>query len=143
MKNNISILVLFLLTQNLAYSQFLYDAVNSSFIARWYEGRCLTNESVGNYTFIGDGEYFKFLDISNPTIPVCTDSLKTPGVVQKIVILDTIAYIADGVGGLRIIDISNINAIHELGSYNTSGYTNSVSILGDYAYLADGRGGFV
>ncbi len=142
MKDKLTLCILFVLIQISIYPQFNYQSSNSTFIGRWAGGRCLTNTSVGNYTYIGDGGIFRILNTTDPSNPICIDSVETPGVVQKIVIVDTLAFVADGIGGLRIINISNPSSASEIGGYDTPGYTYSVAVSGNFAYIADGNSGF-
>ena len=48
-----------------------------------------------------------------------------------------VAYVADAMGGLRCIDISDPSAPSELGYFDTPGYTYDVVVSGDVAYVAD------
>ncbi len=54
------------------------------------------------------------------------------------------AYVADGLSGLRIIDVSVPSAPAEVGFYDTSGTAFGVAVAGNYAYVADsGYGLFI
>ena len=48
------------------------------------------------------------------------------------------AYVADGVSGLRIINVANPAAPTEVGFYDTPGNAYGVAVAGSYAYVADG-----
>ncbi len=144
MKNMFTICILLILIQVSIYPQsFTYKFSNATFLGRAPSGRCLANNSVGSYTYIGDGGIFRVLDTSVPSNPTKLDSIITPGIIQKIIIVGNVAYVADGIGGLRIIDVSTPSNISELGSYSASeSNTYSVAVSGNYAFLADGNGGF-
>ena len=51
------------------------------------------------------------------------------------------AYVADGVAGLQILDVSNPAAVTRLGGYDTAGVPQDVQVVGNLAYVADGSGG--
>ena len=51
------------------------------------------------------------------------------------------AYIAAGVDGLRIVDVSDPQAPVEVGGCDTPGSAKDVSVCGSHAYVADGDGG--
>jgi hypothetical protein len=50
---------------------------------------------------------------------------------------DKLAYLADGTGGLKIIDVSNPAAPSLLGEYHIKGWAANIFISGNYAYLAE------
>ena len=52
-----------------------------------------------------------------------------------------LAYVADGYGGLQIIDISDSSNPTLAGNYNTSGQAWDLEIVGNYAYVADKSSG--
>jgi hypothetical protein len=51
------------------------------------------------------------------------------------------AYIADGSSGLRVMDVSNVNAPAEVGYLDTPDFAMNVAVVGDLAYVSDGDGG--
>ena len=65
----------------------------------------------------------------------------TPGVAEDVVVISNYAYVADGLSGLRIIDITNPQNPLEVGYYDTPGYAFSVAVANNYAYVADGLSG--
>ena len=58
-----------------------------------------------------------------------------------VVISGNHAYVADGEGGLQIIDISDSSSPFIVGSVDTPGLAWDVFIFGNYAFVADGEGG--
>jgi hypothetical protein len=50
------------------------------------------------------------------------------------------AYVADGIDGLRIINITSPASPTEVGFFDTPGYAWGVAVAGAYAYLVDGEG---
>jgi hypothetical protein len=47
------------------------------------------------------------------------------------------AYVADGLAGLQVIDVSNPANCVRVGGHDTSGAAYDVEISGNYAYVAD------
>ena len=62
MKNKLTICILFASATsfNISSSIYIIDLQIHTFIGRWAGGRCLTDTSVGIYTYIGDGGILKF-----------------------------------------------------------------------------------
>lgn len=68
-------------------------------------------------------------------------TLVPPGNALAITVRDGLAYIANGLEGIRIVDISDPSAAVEVGTLNTPVNSFDVSVSGDVAYIADARGG--
>lgn len=64
-------------------------------------------------------------------------SVDTPGSANDVVVVDNIAYVADGSSGLQIIDVSNPESPEIIGSVDTPGYANGVTVENGIAYVAD------
>ena len=78
------------------------------------------------------------VNIIDPTSPIVTAKTEPfPGVVNSITIAGSYAYVADGEGGLRIINVSTAAAPFEVGYFDTAGQAQSVAVSGNYAYIAD------
>ena len=67
----------------------------------------------------------------------------TSGYAQDIVVMDTIAYVTQGEGGLMIINVSNRNVPKELASVtqNLKGYSNKISVKDSVVYISAGAFG--
>ena len=65
-------------------------------------------------------------------------SYNTSGTAYDVYISGNYVYVADGVSGLQVIDISNPGVPSLRGSYNTPGTAYDVHVSGNYAYVADG-----
>jgi hypothetical protein len=63
------------------------------------------------------------------------------GYTQSVAVVDTLAYVAAGGGGLRIVNISDPANPVEVGFYDTPGFAEGVAVWGSYAYVADGGSG--
>ncbi|NJL59405.1 MAG: hypothetical protein HC887_06945 [Desulfobacteraceae bacterium] len=64
-------------------------------------------------------------------------SVDTPGEARKFDIIGNIAYLADGSGGLQIIDISNSTNPMIIGSVKMPDEARDVKVIGNTAYVAD------
>jgi len=69
--------------------------------------------------------------------------IDTPGSALEVYVYGSYAYVADHVGGLRVIDISTPTAPVEVGYYDTGGRAMGVVVSGYYAYIADCSSGFL
>jgi hypothetical protein len=52
------------------------------------------------------------------------------------------AFMAEGINGIAVLDISDINNINQVGHFDDGGEANDIVVIGDYAYVADGSDGF-
>ncbi|MBW6515380.1 MAG: hypothetical protein K0B81_02030 [Candidatus Cloacimonetes bacterium] len=69
--------------------------------------------------------------------------INTPGFAYAVAASGNKAYIADGIGGLRIIDISMMHFPDEVAYYEDDGVYYDVKFSGgDHAYVAAGEAGF-
>ena len=59
----------------------------------------------------------------------------------SVYVSDSLVYVADGLDGLRIIDVSNPSAPVEVGFYDTGDKAAGVYVSGSTAYVADGGDG--
>ncbi|NOX26701.1 MAG: hypothetical protein GXP21_00660, partial [Gammaproteobacteria bacterium] len=56
---------------------------------------------------------------------------------------DDLAFVANGDGGIQVIDISNLNAPYRVGFIRPNGFSRDVKISGDYAFIAASNEGVV
>ena len=63
--------------------------------------------------------------------------LDTPGFATDVALGGTLAYVADGVSGLRVVDVADPSSPDELGSWNTPGSAADVEVVGGIAWVAD------
>ncbi len=64
-------------------------------------------------------------------------SYDSPGVAQGVAVSGDYAYVADGLSGLRVVDISDPANPVSAGVHAVSDFAYDVAIAGDYAYVAD------
>jgi len=85
----------------------------------------------------------RVVNVANSTAPVDVGSLDTPGDATNLTVSGAYAYVADGPGGLRIIDATDPALPVEVG-YNalkTYAYARDVAVAGRYAYVLADYGG--
>jgi hypothetical protein len=71
-------------------------------------GACLAVAVQGRYAYIGVGPRLVVLDVSNPAGPLLLGRTAVlPGLVHGVAVAGTLAYVADGEAGLRVVDVSN------------------------------------
>lgn len=89
--------------------------------------------------FTSPGELFIY-NISNPNIPQYIDSISGIGDCNDFEVVRNILYYTYS-QYLKIIDISNYDAVQELATKTVSANAKGFSICGTYAYIADNGGG--
>ncbi len=82
----------------------------------------------------------RVIDVSTPSQPEIIGSVYTPGPAWGVTVSGDTAFMADGDGGLQVIDVSNPQ-LSVIGSVETPGNANGVAVIGDTAFVADGDGG--
>jgi len=93
----------------------------------------------GHFAYVGVGLRLVALDISNPAdMREVGVTPPFPHFVEDVAVSGTLAYVAAGGSGLRVVDISNPALPTEIGAWDSRGYANGVAVAGSIAYLADG-----
>ena len=74
-----------------------------------------------------------------------SDNLFTidPAHARDLVAVGKYEYVADGLSGLKIYDVSNPSTPTQVGACDTPGTAQGVSVQGNYAYVADGTTGML
>jgi hypothetical protein len=73
--------------------------------------------------------------------PTARGSLDTPGLANATAIFGNVAYVADGVGGLRLVAMTNLDNPTALGAYLPAGEVLSVWLQTNLLFLARGTNG--
>lgn len=68
---------------------------------------------------------------------VLLGSVDTPGNASALAIRDSVAYVADGQGGLQVIDISDPTSPSIIGSSDQAGLAGDIAVENSFAYVAD------
>ncbi len=91
---------------------------------------------VGNYAYVGEGQDFVVLDITDVNNPIEVGKIATPALLNDISISGDYAYITEK-SSMVIVDISNPSLPINIGSYSlTNSLAMSVTVSGDYAYVS-------
>jgi hypothetical protein len=99
----------------------------------------LSGSGTGDYAYLDD----VMVKSSSGSDPFESGFYNTPGQARGVAVSGTLAYVADGEKGLRIIDIASPGHPQEVGSIDTAGYAESLRMLGNVAVVADGDNGLV
>ncbi len=67
--------------------------------------------------------------------------LPIPGFANSVAVVGRYAYVAAGVGGLQVVDVSDLSHPFIAGSTYTRSNANDVRVSGSLAFVADGRSG--
>ncbi|MDI6767729.1 MAG: T9SS type A sorting domain-containing protein [Bacteroidota bacterium] len=113
---------------------FLLDTIYSG---TELEMRAITVE--GNYAYASHDSSLCIYDITNPYDVFFVSRLKTIRG-RSLKIKDSVVHIATRTG-YNIINVANIDSMHEVGKFYTGGRPNDIAIQGHYAYVATGRPG--
>jgi len=101
-------------------------------------GTCRAVAVQGRYAYIGLGPRLAGVDISTPAhLALVGQSAILPDVVRDVAVSGSLVYVAGGIAGLRVIDVSDPAHPRGLGAYDTSGWAYGVALSGTLAYVAD------
>ena len=96
----------------------------------------------GHYAYVGRGPRLLVWDVSDPAQPTLVGrSAVFPEIVEHVVVAGDLAYVADGEGGLVILNVSTPSSPSQVGAYDTPGQAYDLEVQGSYAYVADGSQG--
>jgi hypothetical protein len=107
---------------------------NVTLIGRWAWGPVGGGAVRDSFVYIGNGDLFQILGVSNPYDPQIVGEILTPYMVGEIILHEQYAYIVSG--GLRMIDITDPTNPIYIGGIDIS-CPMSLAISGDYAYVGD------
>jgi hypothetical protein len=73
-----------------------------------------------------------------PTAPVKVSTFPTPGGGLRIAVQGTLVYVADGVEGLQVVDLSDPSRPHVVVAHKTASPVRDVAVAGPLVFLAVG-----
>ncbi|HEC78169.1 MAG TPA: T9SS type A sorting domain-containing protein [candidate division WOR-3 bacterium] len=122
------------------------DSLKCTLVGGWFRGPSHTLKVVDSLAYIGDGRYFKIINVKNPSSPELLGTITTASFVWNVYVSGNYAYIANDGDGLMIIDVSDPQNPFEAAFFHTSTPTyystvTCVHVSGNYAYLANGWDG--
>ncbi len=92
---------------------------------------------VGSVAYVADYGTLQILDVSNSAAPSLLDEYyPSGGNPWDVQVIDEVAYLANGSGGVEFVDVSVPTAPVHLGEYDM-GHTLGVEVVGDLVYVAD------
>lgn len=100
-------------------------------------GSITSVEVSGNVAYIGQGGTFVVLDIHDPAHMTRLAALNVPDFIHQIRLVGSLAYLAGGNGGLRIIDVSSPTTPQLIGSYSSEGSIEDLEVSNGYAYVIE------
>jgi hypothetical protein len=116
-------------------------AFNVEVVGRWPFGsiNAMALDAARNLVFLGSSGGILVIDSSDASLPNPPKlaQILTPGPVYALACASNHLYVADGSGGLRIIDVSTPTAPVEVSSYAALNDARAVTLSGSYAYVLD------
>ncbi len=96
----------------------------------------------GDYIYVGTGSRLTILATPSGGNPVEAGSTPPLGSdVRDIAVVGDLAYVAAGISGLYIVDVSVANDPLVIGRFDSQGYAEGVHVANSHALLADGPAG--
>ncbi len=93
----------------------------------------------GNYAYVGAGLHLAVIDTSDPlALREVGTTAPFPSFVEGVAVSGTLAYVAAGEAGLRVVNVSDPTHPFEVGAWDSPGYAEGVAVVGSTACLADG-----
>lgn len=94
---------------------------------------------VGDLLYTAAGDLY-IINVSNPRRPVLQATVPTPGAASDVQVVGGSAYVADGLSGVQIVDLSARPYPEIRAAVETPGDARSVAVAGGWAYIADTTG---
>jgi hypothetical protein len=101
-----------------------YDAINAVSVAVW-----------GHHAYVLDGRALAALDVGNPANPTLVGGYAVQRDARDVVFSGAYAYVADGVAGLEVYDVSDATNPRRVGEYFIGTPANSVAVAGNQVCL--------
>ena len=98
-------------------------------------------EEAWPYAFVAGGDYFFSVDISDPEAPTTVGTVNPYNQLERLALNGVHAYVAEGTGGLGVVNIADPENPDHIALLNTPGNARDVAISGNHAYVADSAGG--
>jgi hypothetical protein len=90
-----------------------------------------------SYAYVGVGLRLVVLDVTDPAAPTEAGAMAPfPHSVENIVVSGTLAYVASGGAGLRVVNVSDPADPAEVETWDSPGYAEGVAISGQIVYRA-------
>lgn len=96
---------------------------------------------VSNYVYVASGNYLEIVDAASPTNPATVARLQTVYNIAGIEITGNLAFLADTVAGVHILNVNDPANPNLLCTISTAGGASGVKMVGNRLYVV-GDGGF-
>jgi hypothetical protein len=114
------------------------DSLNCTLVGGWFRGPSYAVFIVDTIAYLGVNQCMKILNVKDSTDPILLGEVRfSSGIVYDIFIKNTLAYVADVLFGLRIIDVSDPSSPEEIGFCETPGWPWSLWVQDSFAYIVD------
>ena len=132
-------------TKKLLIITLIFSLSISFFVPCYSMDRDLSSESFSSTSEKENTQTIQSIDpkSSRNSMDITKTADILDGTCYDAMIVGTLAYVADGYGGLRIIDISDPTTPTEVGLFDDNTWTKSVFVVGSYAYIASEFDGLV
>ncbi|MDH5706143.1 MAG: hypothetical protein OEZ45_09000, partial [Candidatus Aminicenantes bacterium] len=116
------------------------ESSNLEYVSSVLWSKAYDAEVVGDHAYCAFLNGLVILDVANKRRPALVSHLYLGGGFG-IEVRDNLACIAAGKKGLKVVDVSDVEAPSLLGSWDTPGEAKDVVVNGNFAYVADGESG--
>ena len=103
---------------------------------RWPYAPVQAVTASGTTAYLGSDLTLVVLDVSNPASPAVLGSVILPATINRIAVAGSLAYVAAGAAGLRVVDVSN--PAHPTEVSHADGLAYDIAVSGTHVYLAAG-----
>lgn len=103
-------------------------------LGRWAWGPCEAADAKGNYAYIGNGQTFQVLDVTNPSSPVIIAEYITNGEITNIKVRYNYVFVCNS-AGLLIFDVSNPSQLQKISEVGFGTTTTRLALEGSFVYV--------
>lgn len=96
----------------------------------------------GSYVFIGQSDQFIVLNVANPTTPAVMKKISMPSNIQDITLVDGIAYVTLGFGGIEVLDVHTPLFTQSLSRYTPDApfFAGRLAVVNQTLYVTTDQG---
>ena len=116
-------------------SDKLFGDSSFTVLGRWAWGPCEAVDVKGNHAYIGNGQTFQVLDLTDPVSPLLIGEYVTASYLYDIRVQDSLAFVATG-SSLLIIDVSNPYVPRKLAEVFTGHNVTRLALSDSIVYVA-------
>lgn len=117
------------------------DDLNCEELGAWGRGTAMSAAAQGNTLCFSSGRVLRVMDITSPALPADLGALLTPGLIQDLVPVGDLVYLANWAAGLSIVDLSDPTAPLLMSTLDLPYHASNLAVAGDHVYVAAGGSG--